>query len=302
MSRAAALTTLLLAVLVAAAGALAADPGGSRVRVTVFGDSAATAMAYNPDAKRILGRGIDLRLEAATCRRLASLSCPYDGVRPPTVVERATELGPELGPVVVVIVGYNDYEATHAEAIAETLAAFRKAGVQRVVWATLREQRQSWARMNGDIFAAAKKNLEMTVLDWNAEAVRHPEWLQPDGTHLTAEGARGMAGLVNSALVELGHAPKPSPPTPVRRLSIASGSLAGGHVGRPYANRFRALGGKAPYRWLRAGGALPVGLRLTSDGRLAGVPVRAGRFSFVLRLVDGAGTARAKRYALSITR
>ena len=50
----------------AALGLVAGAQGGSAappVRVTVFGDSAATAMAYDPDAKRTLGRGIDLRLE-----------------------------------------------------------------------------------------------------------------------------------------------------------------------------------------------------------------------------------------------
>ena len=92
----------------AALGIVAGAQGGSAappVRVTVFGDSAATAMAYDPDAKRTLGRGIDLRLEVAACRRLGDTSCPYDGVRPPTVIERAATLGTEIGPVVVVIVG-----------------------------------------------------------------------------------------------------------------------------------------------------------------------------------------------------
>ena len=41
-----------------AASAAAAEQGrGVATRVTVFGDSAATAMAYDPTAKRILGRG-----------------------------------------------------------------------------------------------------------------------------------------------------------------------------------------------------------------------------------------------------
>lgn len=59
----------------------------------MFGDSAATAIAYDPVAKKILGRGVDLRLEVAACRRLGDLSCPYDGERPPNVIDRATTLG-----------------------------------------------------------------------------------------------------------------------------------------------------------------------------------------------------------------
>src|SRR6188472_272463 len=128
---------------------LSTAPGGSSAatRVTVFGDSAATAMAYDPDARRTLGRGIDVRLELAACRRVGDASCPYDGVRPPNVIDRATQLGSELGPVVVVIVGYNDYEANYAGNIDDAMAAFRAAGVQRVLWVTLLEQRQSWADM-----------------------------------------------------------------------------------------------------------------------------------------------------------
>ena len=149
-----------LAVVIAAfaAGAARSDAAvTSPTRVTVFGDSAATAMAYDPGAKRTLGRGVDLRLEVAACRRLGDLSCPYDGVRPPNVVDRATQLGTALGPVVVVVVGYNDYEANYAKNIDDAMDAFRKGGVQRVLWVTLFEERQSWAEMNGMISAAARK-------------------------------------------------------------------------------------------------------------------------------------------------
>ena len=68
------LASLALGGLLVTTGALAGDIDGRSVktRVTVFGDSAATAMAYDPEARRTLGRGIDLRLEVAACRRLAT--------------------------------------------------------------------------------------------------------------------------------------------------------------------------------------------------------------------------------------
>jgi hypothetical protein len=113
-------------VVAGAVSGLAHGHGQAEARVTVFGDSAATAMAYDPEAKRILGRAIDLRLEVAACRRVGEASCPYDGVRPPNVIERATELGRELGSVVVVIVGYNDYENTYADNMEKALATFQK--------------------------------------------------------------------------------------------------------------------------------------------------------------------------------
>ena len=146
--------TLALVSLVLVAGA--AGHAATDVRVTIFGDSAATAMAY------------------------------------------------DLGPVVVVVVGYNDYEANYAENIDDAMAVFRKAGVQRVLWATLRAGRQSYVDMNDMILAAAKKYPEITVLDWDGLARNQPDWLQPDGIHLTPEGAEGMATMIETALIDLG--------------------------------------------------------------------------------------------------
>jgi hypothetical protein len=288
-----ALVSLLLAA--GAAGHAAAD-----VRVTVFGDSAATAMAYDPSAKRMLSRGIDHNLEVAACRRLGDTSCPYDGVRPPNVIDRAKELGADLGPVVVVVVGYNDYEANYAENIDDAMAVFRKAGVQHVLWATLRAGRQSYADMNDMILAAAKKYPEITVLDWDAASRNEPDWLQPDGIHLTPTGAEGMAAMIEDALVQLGVAPSAPPPPSRQLLAIASRSLPTAHEGRRYAATLRATGGRAPYRWTRTGGSIAPGLRLAVNGKLAGVPAKTGTFRLRVRVVDGAGTARARILSLRV--
>ncbi len=293
----------LAAVVLAALGLVAGAQGGSAappVRVTVFGDSAATAMAYDPDAKRTLGRGIDLRLEVAACRRLGDTSCPYDGVRPPNVIDRATALGSEMGSVVVVNVGYNDFEANYADNIEQALAVFRKAGVEHVVWLTLRAERQSYLSMNAMITAAAQKHPEMTVVDWNAQARNNPAWLQPDGIHLTPLGAEGMAALVNDALVQLGVAPKPLAPPARKLLAITSRSLPLGHLGRVYAARLQAVGGTAPYRWLRSGGSIAPGVRLTTSGRLTGVPKRTGSYRLRAKVVDRAGAVRVRQVLLRI--
>jgi hypothetical protein len=299
-ARLAAGAAMLVVVALALAGTAQARSSAG-VRVTVFGDSAATAMAYDPDAKRTLGRGIDLRLEVAACRRVGDTSCPYDGVRPPNVIERATQLGRELGPVVVVIVGYNDYEANYAENIEQALAVFRAAGVDRVLWVTLRESRQSYANMNDVIRAAARKHPEMAVLDWNALARGNPDWLQPDGIHLTAAGAEGMATLVNGTLVDLGVAPTPPVPPPSRRvLAIVSRALPVGRRGRAYAASLRAVGGIAPYRWRKTGGSLAPGLRLLASGRVTGTPLRRGTFVVRARVLDRTGVARTRIFSLRI--
>ena len=194
-----------------------------------------------------------------------------------------------MGPVVVVIVGYNDYEANYAGNIEEALAAFRKAGVERVLWATLHESRTDYASMNDMIRDAARRHAEMTVLDWNALSRDKPGWFQPDEIHLTATGAEGMATMVNDALVDLGVAPKPAAPPARRLLAISSRALPAGRRGRAYSALLEATGGTAPYRWARAGGTLPPGLRLAATGRLTGVPQRAGRFTVRARVADRAG-------------
>ena len=292
------LVSLAVLVLASAAGAGGATKDDG-VRVTVFGDSVATAMEYDPSAKQVLARGIDLQLETTPCRRLGDTSCPYDGIRPPNVIDRATQLGTQLGPVVVVVVGYNDYEANYAENIDDAMAVFRKAGVQHVLWATLLEERQSWANMNDTIRAAARKYPEITVLDWNALAKQNPGWTS-DGIHLTSAGAEGMATMIEDELVELGVAPKaPAPPVP-KRLAIASRTLPKAHEGRRYAMTLKAVGGKAPYRWARIAGSLSPGLRLTVGGRLAGVPAKPGTFRLRVRVVDRAGAASARILSLRV--
>jgi hypothetical protein len=284
--------TLCLLVHAAAAGAATGE------RVTVFGDSAATAIAYDPEAKKILGRGLDLRLEVAACRRLGDLSCPYDGERPANVIERATALGSELGRVVVVLVGYNDYETRYALNIEKALAAFRAAGVERVLWATLRAERQSYLTMNEAILDAAARSPTMTVLDWNELSRGRPDWIQGDGIHLTALGAQAMATMVSDALVRLGVAPRPA--AAVRSLAIRRTALPPGRLGRSFSTRLRAAGGTGPYRWLRAGGVLPSGLRLTTLGRLTGVPTRAGAFRLRVRVVDRTGASHTSTIVVRI--
>ena len=101
---------LLISVLSAAvigAPAASGDSVPSPARVTVIGDSIASAVQYDPGARAILAKGVDLDLQVAVCRRLVGVSCPYQGVNAPTLVDLLPTL--RLGGTVVVAVGYNDY-------------------------------------------------------------------------------------------------------------------------------------------------------------------------------------------------
>src|SRR4029077_17749062 len=77
---------------------------GPSPRVTLFGDSIASAISYDPKARAVLGQGIDIRPGTTPCARLAQESCPYNGVRPPTVIDLVKAPGETLGDTVIVAV------------------------------------------------------------------------------------------------------------------------------------------------------------------------------------------------------
>ena len=163
----------VLALAVAAVAALtsAAHPAAGTSRalqhVTLFGDSVAEAVADNARARQIVATGVDLDLEVAPCRRVGQDSCPYNGVRPPNVIDLAKRMGPSLGRTVIVAVGYNDFAQSYAQNIEDALAVFKQAGVKRVLWLTLRAAEHPYLSMNDDIVAAAAHHPELVVVDWN---------------------------------------------------------------------------------------------------------------------------------------
>ena len=167
----------------------------------------------------------------------------------------------------------------------------------RVLWLTLHEERPSYATMNDAIHAAAVRHPELTVVDWQLYSRSHPDWFQPDGIHLRADGAAAMATLIHNTLVGLGIA---LPTRPAAALSIVASRLPDGVVGRPYAASLAARGGVSPVRWTKVRGTLPRGLRLGADGRVRGIPQRAGSFSIVVKLTDAQRSSATRRFALRV--
>ena len=262
-------------------------------RVTLIGDSAAAAIGYDPRAQSILAERLDLRLELAPCRRVAQQSCPYEGFRPPNVVELVGDLGSQLGPTVVVAVGYNDDERFYAEDLEKALAVLEAAGVERVLWSTLRAERPDYARMNDVIRVAATHHPQLVVVDWNVYSRSHPAWFAPDGLHLRGDGARAMATLFHSTLVRLGIVVP-------ERVVLSTRVLPVGTRGTPYTARLVARGGLPPYRWSRRS-PFPRWLTLTRDGRVTGtVRSPTGRTPLVVRVADATGATVTRRFTLRV--
>ena len=280
-----------MAAAVAGPCATAATP---KPRVTFIGDSIAASVQYEADALRILTSGIDLDPQLAVCRRLVQESCPYKGTRPLTLVDLLPTIS--LAPAVIVSVGYNDPESTFGDSVGTALDALEQAGAERVLWLTLREERQSYANMNDVLRAAVATHPEVTIVDWNMYSRSHPDWFQDDGLHLDYAGAVGMAILIHKKLVEVGVVRTPAP----AGLAIATTKLPAAQVGRPYRAQLRATGGTKPVRWTRLTGSLPAGLRLLVDGRVTGTPRTSGTKTAIVRATDAAGRRVSRRFALVV--
>jgi sirohydrochlorin ferrochelatase len=280
------------AALVVVGVASASPQQSSAQHVTVIGDSVAEGMSGDADAVAILTQGIDLDLETAPCRRVDGDSCPYEGVRVPTLVELAKTLGPKLGPNVVVAVGYNDFESAYAQNIRTALTTLRAQGAKRIWWLTLRAARHPLVNMNDDIEAAAAAHPELEVIDWNLYSRSHPDWFQVDGLHLLAPGSEAMATLIHKTLVDDAIAAAP--------VRVMTTMLPEGKRGRPYATTLRAAAGVTPYRWSLLERA-PAGIHLEANGLVVGKPrVRPGRYAFDVRVRDSSGYAATRHLTLRV--
>ena len=263
-------------------------------QVTLIGDSVADAIAETDTAIAIAAQGVNLDLQVAPCRRVEGIGCPYQGARPPSVVELAQSLGSKLGPNVVVSVGYNDFEDQYAGNIEDALAALKAAGVKHVWWLTLRAAHHPYVTMNDDIEAAAQHHPEMSVIDWNVYSRSHPDWFQTDGLHLLYPGALAMATLIHKTLLSDGVAAPP--------VRVATTTLPLAHRGKPYRARLVASSGVAPYRWTLLERA-PAGIHLEASGAVVGTPrVKVGRYTFNVRVKDAAGSMATRRLTLRIAR
>lgn len=168
-------------------------------RVTVIGDSIAESLDYVPSARRYLGRGLDLRVDTAACRRLVYASCAFQSRTPSTALQVVAARGRSLGRVVVVNVGYNDWTAVYD--VNRMMRTLRAAGVQTVVWVTLRATTTNYAATNAVIRRAGGRWKGLVVADWDAYS-HGRAWFRGDGLHLTSAGATGLARLLRPLVLD----------------------------------------------------------------------------------------------------
>ena len=77
-------------------------------------------------------------------------------------------------------------------------------------------------------------------------------------------------------------------------------ALPSGVVRQLYKHELRAEGGSEPYFWELAGGSLPAGVALNSDGLVVGRPQKDGTFAFRARVADASKTAVEQAFNLRV--
>ena len=151
-----------------------------------------------------------MQLQTDACRKLVDPGCYSSD--PPSALDVVQRLGPGLGPIVVVDVGYNDIAATYAAGLDEVMNALVTAGVQHVIWVTLTETQEAWSEIDQAIRAAPARWPQLTVADWAPVAAGQP-WFN-DIAHLNYDGAVALATFLRPYLLTAcGAACAPPPPT-----------------------------------------------------------------------------------------
>ena len=227
--------------------------------MTVIGDSVQASFTYAPAARRVLGRGLDLRLDARVCRRLVAPSCAFQGSTPESALALVRRRGTSLGPVVVLHVGYNDGPGAYD--VPAMLRALRAARVRTVLWVTLRAARPGYRAINDRIRAAARASGAVRVVDWDARSAGRP-WFAGDGLHLTPAGAVALAELLRAEVAAV--------------LSPRGGAEGPGATRVRVAQPVAALAGDGARLWTLAGGRLAARDGRTGRRREPAIPAPPG--------------------------
>ena len=167
--------------------------------VTIFGDSVASALTWDPTAREVIEKGNRVTFELQPCGRLSTPGCLVSHP-PPSVLSEVKTLGHRIGPTVVILVGYNDNPHVYAAGIDKVLHAMHKRGVKQVLWLTLRPvydgvDSQQYRITNSVIRGASHRYSWMTVVPWGAYSRPHNNWFGSDGVHFTVCGGGAVCDL-----------------------------------------------------------------------------------------------------------
>ena len=106
----------------------------------------------------------------------------------------------DLGSVVVVEIGLNDWRyssASYSHLLDEAMAVM---GDRHVIWLTTPRFRPEMDTVNGALRAAAGRHPNLQVLEWGALIDARPDLAYEDRVHLRPDGQRFFAGVIRDAI------------------------------------------------------------------------------------------------------
>ena len=151
----------------------------------------------------------------------------------------------------------------------------------------------SWVSGDTDITVQLGNSLVFDASNWNTnQTVMLGAALDPDQVNGSAVIQCSALGLTptNVTATEQDNT-----------LVITTTFLPTGVVNTAYSATLAANGGTLPYTWLLAGGSLPSGLALATNGAIAGIPTTVGLFTFTGRVSDAGSPVQTTNKSLSIT-
>lgn len=130
----------------------------------------------------------------------------------------------------------------------------------------------------------------------------------PAGLALVAETIAGVPTIAGSSRITLRITDQAGAMITKRftiaiskAVSISTRALSVGRVGKKYSARLTASGGKKPYTWLLAAGALPAGLAFDpASSRVTGVPLAPASVDLTFQVTDPLGATAQKILTLTV--
>lgn len=194
-------------------------PADALRTVTIISDSAFAGVRWNGAISALVGA--DYRPLLESCRRLVHPSCRgREGYRPLTAVEEIDRLPPARArDVLVVSVGYNDWDARFSADFDAVIAAARAKRFRYIAWMNYRVDNTyrlpvtsmvdfaNYARMNDIIEDKLASGAFADVHLWDRDAFTRDapdSWFTADGVHQRTPGSLAMAAWVSRQVAALG--------------------------------------------------------------------------------------------------
>jgi hypothetical protein len=169
------------------------EPATPGRRVTVIGDS--ITRYATP-----WGRVVNSRLDHP-------FTISWNGVDGATVPDHMGHIewaGATEPDIIVIALGTNDARklttAEQAAAIDRALDATDDAPC--VMWVNVRSEIGETRAKYDDLLEARVRGEGRRLLDWDAYSDGHPEWINPDGVHLTWQASEVYAGWLSRRMIE----------------------------------------------------------------------------------------------------